>query len=377
MRPQLPPDFPYFGVEEEPLSAVFVRRARFDVFPAYVSRRVVAVRCTTAQREWFLVAAYAPPHCSIEPTLDEISACLDNHKTPQILIMGDFNAKHAMWGPRANDNRGSRVIEFAAARELIILNDAAYPPPPPPTYCNIYTASWIDLTLATPALVRRGYRWSVSSDVTFSEHRAIDLVLHSASERGRRLTKCGRINFVAELRDLRWFARASGANIGSPQALEATINKMYEVIDNTRRKHLRPVLPHRPGKSWWTPDLQIEKKRTRALRRRFQRCQDDALRPFHRQRYCKALAKFRRRIENAKASEARERCAECSRKSLFSAPFRAAFGREKGRPPLPPLTTPDGGRTESVLQSAALLLNVLIAKDDARTDLPEHKELRE
>ncbi|XP_072140755.1 uncharacterized protein [Dermacentor andersoni] len=325
MRPQLPPDFTYFGVEEEPLSAVFVRRPRFDVFPAYVSRRVVAVRCTTARREWLLVAAYAPPHCSIEPTLDEISACLDSHKTPEILIMGDLNAKHAMWGPRANENRG--------------------------------------------------YRWSVSSDVTFSEHRAIDLVLHSASERGRRLTECGRLNFVAELRDIRWFARASGANIGSPQALDATINKMYEVIDRTRRKHLRPVLPHRPGRSWWTPDLQIEKKRTRALRRRLQRCRDDALRPIHRPRYCEALAKFRRRIESAKASEARERCDECSRKSLFSAPFRAAFGKEKGRPPLPPLTTPDGGRTESVLQSAALLLNVLIAKDDARTDLTEHKEL--
>ncbi|XP_072140757.1 uncharacterized protein [Dermacentor andersoni] len=292
----------------------------------------------------------------------------------EILVMGDLNAKHAMWGPRANDNRGSRVIKFAAARELVVLNDAASsPPPPPPTYCNIYTASWIDVTLATPALVRRGYKWSVSLDVTFSEHRAIDLVLHSDSVRGRRLTKCGRLNFVAELRDLRWFEQASGANISSPQALDATLSKMYEVVDKTRRKHLRPVLPHKPGKSWWTPDLQIEKNRRRALRRRFQRCRDNALRPSHRQRYSEALAKFRRRIENAKASDARERCDECSRKSLFSAPFRAAFGKDKGRLHLPPLKTPDGGRTESVLQSAALLLHTLIAKDDARTDLPEHR----
>ncbi|XP_065305812.1 uncharacterized protein [Dermacentor albipictus] len=278
-----------------------------------------------------------------------------------------------MWGPRVNDNRGSRVIEFAAARALFVLNDAASPF----TYSNIYTASWIDVTLATPALVRRGCRWSVSSDVTFSEHRAIDMVLHSGCVRGRRLTRCGRQNFVAELRDLRWFERTSGANISSPQALDMMLSKMYEVIDKTRRKHLRPVLPHKPGKSWWTPDLQLEKSRTRALRRRFPRCRDDALRPIHRRRYSEALAKFCRRIEDAEATDARKQCDDCSLKSLFSAPFRAAFGKGKGRLQLPPLKTPDGGRTESVLESAELLPNTLIAKDDADADLPTHKAIRE
>ncbi|XP_075530117.1 uncharacterized protein LOC142563448 [Dermacentor variabilis] len=249
VRPQLPPDFSYFGEEEEPLSAIFVRQPDFDVFPVYVSRRVVAVRCSTRDREWMLVAAYAPPHVSIEPTLDEISDCLDGGKTPEVLVMGDFNAKHAMWGPRANDNRSSRLIEFAAAHGLVVLNDAASPP----TYSTLYTDSWIDVTLATPALVRRGYRWCVSPDETFSEHRAIDLVLHSDTVRGKRLTKCGPLNFVAELREIPWFRRAAGADIRSPRALDALLEKMYVIIDRTLTKHVRPVVPHKPGKSWWTP----------------------------------------------------------------------------------------------------------------------------
>ncbi|KAH7933455.1 hypothetical protein HPB49_012601 [Dermacentor silvarum] len=95
-RPQLPPEFMYFGEQKEPLSAIVVRRPNFDVFPVHISRCVVAVRCTRRERTWLVVAAYGPPHSSMDPTLDALAACIEKERAQDVLVMGDLNAKHAI-----------------------------------------------------------------------------------------------------------------------------------------------------------------------------------------------------------------------------------------------------------------------------------------
>ncbi|KAH7942370.1 hypothetical protein HPB49_023500 [Dermacentor silvarum] len=169
----------YFGEQEDPLSVIVVRRPNFDVYPVYISRCMAAVRCTREARTWRVVAAYAPPHCSMDPTLDAFAACLDEESAQVVIVMGDLNAKH-MWGLRANDNR---------------------------------------------------YQWKASSDETFSEHKAIHLVLYSANyKREKRPTKCGMHNRTAELKEHQWFERASGADIRSTQALDAMLEKMSALV---------------------------------------------------------------------------------------------------------------------------------------------------
>ncbi|KAH7933574.1 hypothetical protein HPB49_014029 [Dermacentor silvarum] len=113
------------------------------------------------------------------------------------------------------------------------------------------------------------------------------------------------------------------------------------------------------------------------MRRRFQRCRDTALRAVHKASYCAALAKFRRSIEREKDYAAKEKCTACSKRSLFAEPFKVAFDKANTRTVLPPLRLPDGGLTEGVLQSAQLLLDTLIARDNEALDEPCHMNIRQ
>ncbi|KAH7963911.1 hypothetical protein HPB52_023784 [Rhipicephalus sanguineus] len=96
--------------------------------------------------------------CGAEGHLGADCAALEDvvarSRSPNIVVAGDLNAKHLAWRLRAGDDRGARVVEFAAAAGLVFLND----PASEPTYETAYAASWIDVTLATPALAA-GYTW--------------------------------------------------------------------------------------------------------------------------------------------------------------------------------------------------------------------------
>ncbi|KAH8036386.1 hypothetical protein HPB51_000168 [Rhipicephalus microplus] len=61
---------------------------------------------------------------SMDPTLQAIEETLLKVRTPNVVVAGDFNAKHLVWGPNAGDERGARLLEFAAANELIVFNDS-------------------------------------------------------------------------------------------------------------------------------------------------------------------------------------------------------------------------------------------------------------
>ncbi|XP_072140732.1 uncharacterized protein [Dermacentor andersoni] len=373
--PKLPPHHQAYAAADGPLCAIVTRRPPFDVFPTHVSRLVVAVECSSREFAITVVAAYAPPHRTMDDVFEHLAHAIDRCRTPDILVMGDFNAHSVLWGPREGDDRGTRLIEFAAAAGLVVLNDASSPP----TYVTKYVDSWIDVTIASPTLVRRGCTWRVSEEETLSEHRRLDIAVHTgACATGRRLTNYDRRKWLEAVRYSRWFASAGGADIASPAALDAVLAKFYTVIDRERVKQLRPPREQRGagGKSWWTPELDGRRRAVNAMRRRFQRCRCDQLRALSRSQYSRALAEYRQEVARVKEEADKEVCNRCCRRSLFQAPFRLAFGAARSHVMLPPLTRQDGGRTVSVLESASLLLDHLFARDRPETDAPAHAEIR-
>ncbi|KAH7971594.1 hypothetical protein HPB52_000337 [Rhipicephalus sanguineus] len=90
-----------------------------------------------------------------------------------MVVAGDFNAKHTAWGAQTSDPRGSRMVELMAAHGLLLLND----PCSIPTYETKYSMSWLDVTLVTPSAIVAGYYWRVLEDVTYAEHRYIEVVI--------------------------------------------------------------------------------------------------------------------------------------------------------------------------------------------------------
>ncbi|KAH7941520.1 hypothetical protein HPB49_014610 [Dermacentor silvarum] len=162
---------------------------------------MVIITCAAPSVSFTVVAVHAPPHEPLEPLFDELQLHLSQITMPFVIMAGDFNAKHRLWGPVDGDTRGAQLAQFTAANNLIVLND----PRSPPTFQSPLAESWIDVSFASVPLASCGYSWAV-----------VDLV----------------------------------------------IAKFYAIFDRLCRAHSRWVKPRQQStNSWWTPALNVERKR--------------------------------------------------------------------------------------------------------------------
>ncbi|KAH6924248.1 hypothetical protein HPB50_014188 [Hyalomma asiaticum] len=306
--PRLPEGFACIACEEDPASAFILRRPPYDICPRMVTKWVVAIFCQSRYFDFTLISVYAPPHKPMQHTLGLVEEMVVRSSSVNVVVAGDFNAKHRAWGPRAGDDRGARVMELAAATGLTVLND----PLSPPTYENTYAASWIDVTLATPAVMAAGYVWEVHDDVTFSEHKYVTVrVGNREAVPRKRLTRYAQAELLMALSRERWFDRVVGSRLGTPEALESVVDAFYRMLNNYLDRYRRPVRPGRMGNSWWSPELAQERKKVNAMRRRYQRARDESMRLIWRQEYSAAMARFRRSIREAREAYERECHSAC------------------------------------------------------------------
>ncbi|KAL3249905.1 hypothetical protein MRX96_055773 [Rhipicephalus microplus] len=215
--PNLPAGFTAFACEEDPAAIVLVRRPPFDLCPVMLSKYVVRVYGQYRDSHFTIVSVYAPPHKPMDTTLRVVQEVVSQSRSPQVIVAGDFNAKHRAWGPRAGDDRGAQVMEFAAAAGLVVMND----PQSEPTYETAYATSWIDLTLATLSVLMAGYTWIVRSDITYSEHKNIEVRIGSDERVARkRSTRYAQQELLRSLEREPWFAKIICSQPRSPEALD-------------------------------------------------------------------------------------------------------------------------------------------------------------
>ena len=58
-------------------------------------------------------------------TVSDMKRLIEQLPNP-FLILGDFNARHQMWGDRTENPNGTRMAEFVTEEDLIILNSSAW-----------------------------------------------------------------------------------------------------------------------------------------------------------------------------------------------------------------------------------------------------------
>lgn len=321
----------------------------------YASQRTLWPYIARRKLCFVFVSLYAPPHTSLDPILEVLSDNLRSARSPNIIVAGDFIAKHRMWGPTDTDERGLQIAQFPLANDLVLLNDDQSLP----TFETLYAASWIDLTFATPSVLASGFRWTVRDDTTFSEHRLVQVTVGDSPPSGKRLTTYAHCQLL-----------------DAPEALDRILLAFQALYDKTYQRHLRPVRMRTTSKPWFTPDLTIERSAVAAKRRRFQRTRDVQMRAIFRKEYTSALATYRKHIREARDVHICGYALSCVHAYLFSKPFKEAFGRLCQFRCLPALVGSDGTITSMQLESAALLLRTHIAVDDYTTDEQMHLHTR-
>lgn len=85
----------------------------------------------------------------------------------------------------------------------------------------------------------------------------------------------GQKRVLDELEKDTWILEASNYKITTTKQLEIIVEHFYEKIEKRIQKHSKVKnTQYSREKPWWTAELQIERKRVRAHRRRFQRSED-------------------------------------------------------------------------------------------------------
>ena len=101
--------------------------------------------------------------------LNDLQNLIDQLPQP-IILMGDFNAKHSLWGESVCDPWGCIIEELLDNNDMTLMNDGS------PTRHDVFhnSDSAIDLTICSPSL-RLDYQWSVDENDHGSDHWPVHL----------------------------------------------------------------------------------------------------------------------------------------------------------------------------------------------------------
>lgn len=143
---------------------------------------------------WLEVNGYRLYSCYIWPNIrfPEFEAFLAGLEasvrgaTGPVVIAGDFNAKSPEWGSIFEDCRGRALADMLAVLELAVCNEGNKP-----TFVRGASESYLDLTLATQAIVGNVTGWKILDEEALILHKYIVFKVNGRREQQKTKAKKG------------------------------------------------------------------------------------------------------------------------------------------------------------------------------------------
>lgn len=158
----------------------------------------------------------------------------------------------------------------------------------------------------------------------------------------------GEFKLWKELEQDQWFEEIVEHNIESTHQLDEVIEQMYRKIEQLKKKYSKKVKQdnlEKIAKPWWTPQLEIERKKVRAHRRRYQKTRDETQRQIFKKQYYEAFTTYQKNINESKDLSWKEYCAEIRKKNPFNLAYKIASNKVKKAIILSPIRKADGELT--------------------------------
>ncbi|KAH9378605.1 hypothetical protein HPB48_018321 [Haemaphysalis longicornis] len=255
----------------------------------------MAAKITEGQREILIISCYCPPNGDINRELSKIEV-VQRHRSVEVLIGGDFNARNQIWGTQTTDERGERVLEVIVTNALTLLNNKDSPP----TFRTSRARRWIDLSIGNAVLARDIKEWKVLKTFNNSDQRYIRTIIENVKvEVVYGLTLRGEARMIDEIVNDVWFEEVQNG-IGTAAERENVINTFYNKLKILRAKYSKKKKPlEQKPNPWWNMELYIERKRVREYRRRYQKARGD-MRENYKKEYYKEHECYNNMTELAK-----------------------------------------------------------------------------
>lgn len=326
--------------------------------------RAAIVNCHDAQIEeigkpesgftWITIRKTRIYSCYISPniTLTEYENWLARLEisirtaTCDVIVAGDFNAKHYAWGSQVNDNKGESLSEFVYSLGLVVCNRGNRP-----TRQGGDSESHIDVTMVSAHLATRITNWKVSDDFSHSDHNYIEYNIEDLDIRPRK--KLMSRNLKSLDRDKLCkviIEKTSNINTGitAKESADALNRTLIEILDEVAPR--KEIITRRKSVYWWTPHIKQLRETSNRLRRVYtrkrKRVGGDACEP---EREALRLAKLEltKSIKKAKEDAWRELCTMVE-SDPWGKPYKLVMGKLCKKTSIPGIDIP--GRIESIIE---------------------------
>lgn len=106
-----------------------------------LERDLIIINIIIDNKNYIIINIYVPPSSQLDISLIKLEFYLRKYWNSRLIIAGDLNAKHSLWGLQKIDHRGEILLNFINKYELTILNN----PDSLSTYASTLGTSWIDM----------------------------------------------------------------------------------------------------------------------------------------------------------------------------------------------------------------------------------------
>ncbi|GBN08430.1 Retrovirus-related Pol polyprotein from type-1 retrotransposable element R1 [Araneus ventricosus] len=293
-----PRGFWQIAVDGEPRVAVFIR----DTFKFVIlekERDIIALMLNWNNFEYLIVNIYCPPSVNIESSIERLETICTRFLDKRVIVFGDFNAKSSAWSPRPTDERGRLVLEFVNKLDFLIENSCDSIA----TYSCEKGESWIDLVISKNIDRTLFSNWQVHNQITASDHRLITYTLSETPRQVKRrsvwkLENLKILEFKLEMNKLvSHFSRIDLNKDNLEEMLSKFCSRLVKICIKCRKNR---GFVKMNNAVWWTQNLETERSRIRALRRRFQACLEQTERIRRRITFKKEFSKYKKLILSAK-----------------------------------------------------------------------------
>jgi len=208
-----------------------------------------------------LYSCYCSPNSTIQDYRDFISRLEKSIRSEatEIILTGDFNAKHVDWGYPKNDARGDIMMDMINSNGLVFCNKG--------TACTFNRGTIIDLTFETTRTAQNMTKWEVLDRESLNDHIYIVFKTNpgpaiNEPRRGHKVD-VRKLEMLLKLDHLvSNLSSCSDAN-QSAVLLTECIRECHTAIQSGKKE--------RKSVHWWSPEISSLRTTANHLQRAFQR----------------------------------------------------------------------------------------------------------
>jgi len=359
----------------------------------------VAVEIIKGNTKIIAVSMYFDREHQIENDLEKMERVILHAKNTGVLFASDTNARSALWYDRVTNERGRILEEFLTSKQLYFLNEESSDT----TFSNRIGKSNIDLTIINPQLLRSITGWEISGQDSLSDHRIIKYDIKRSNARQLapnppliryRTNKWSLEKFQSAV--LQTLKEKFKLNHKSSLELDASLSSLVtegtdvEILVNEYNEAVKMAcnntfsIQRGSGHSkshksvpWWTAELTVLRKRTNALRRLYQRTNNnEELRNRRKTQYLEGKSTYAAAIKREKCKSWKEFCNISTAINPWGVIYNLASGRGNTRAQITTLLKPDGTHTANTIETLRYMMDTFAPKDNNLEDNDYHKAVR-